>query len=166
MVWSIVQLLFAVVVSPLACGLQGMGNGPGRTTLHPSKQIGENIIHGLYCFLRQLDENIMLSGYPDQAERSWSWLLVLLHVFSIVMVGVSIDKLTAATKVMYQGVSMGIMLAVLFMFVYQIQDQWCEYGVLYFRALAGSGKLEKLVDKAKQKAGEKRKRMDAWKKEG
>ncbi len=117
---SIIQLLFAVVLSPLACGLQGMGNGPGWTTLHPSKQIGENIIHGLYCFLRQLDEDIMLSSYPNQAECSCSWLLVLLHVFFIVMVGVSIDKLAAATKVMYRGVSMGIMLAVLFMFVYQI----------------------------------------------
>ena len=30
----------------------------------------------------------------------------------------------------------------------------------------GSGKLEKLVDKANQKVGEEWKRMDAWKKEG
>ncbi|KAL7516758.1 hypothetical protein ACHAWX_001738 [Stephanocyclus meneghinianus] len=130
MVLSIFQLLFAVVVSPLAYGLQGMGDGPGWTTLYPSKQIGENFSHGLSCFLGRLDEEIMLSGYPEQAECSWSWLLVLLHVFSIVMVGVSIDKLAAATKVMYRGVSMGIMLAVVFMFIYQIRDQWCEYGVL------------------------------------
>jgi hypothetical protein len=130
MVLSIFQLLFAVVVSPLAYGLQGMGDGPGWTTLYPSKQIGENFSHGLSCFLGTLDEETMISGYPEKAECSWSWLLVLLHVFSIVMVGVSIDKLAAATKVMYRGVSMGIMLAVLFMFIYQIRDQWCEYGVL------------------------------------
>lgn len=130
MVLSIFQLLFSVVVSPLAYGLQGMGDGLGWTTLYPSKQIGENFSHGLSCFLGTLDEDTMLSGYPEVAECSWSWLLVLLHVFSIVMVGVSIDKLAAATKVMYRGVSMGIMLAVLFMFIYQIRDQWCEYGVL------------------------------------
>jgi hypothetical protein len=130
MVLSIFQLLFAVVVSPLAFVLQGMGDGLGWTTLYPSKQIGENFSHGLSCFLGTLDEDTMLSGYPEVAECSWSWLLVLLHAISIVMVGVSIDKLAAATKVMYRGVSMGIMLAVLFMFIYQIRDQWCEYGVL------------------------------------
>lgn len=130
MVLSIFQLLFAVVVSPLAYGLQGMGDGVGWTTLYPSKQIGENFSHGLSCFLGTLDEDTMLNGYPEAAQCSWSWLLVLLHVFSIVMVGVSIDKLSAATKVMYRGVSMGIMMAVFFMFIYQIRDQWCEYGVL------------------------------------
>lgn len=130
MVLSIFQLLFAVVVSPLAYGLQGMGDGVGWTTLYPSKQIGENFSHGLSCFLGALDEETMRNAYPEEAQCSWSWLLVLLHVFSIIMVGVSIDKLAATTKAMYRGVSLGIMLAVLFMFIYQIRDQWCEYGVL------------------------------------
>ena len=44
------------------------------------------------------------------------------------MVGVACDKLAAATKIMYRGVSMGIMVAVIFMFIYQIRDKWCEYG--------------------------------------
>lgn len=42
---------------------------------------------------------------------------------------------------------------------------YLPFCVEYLRALAGSGKLEKLVGKAKKEAGEKRKRMDAWKKE-
>lgn len=130
MVLSIFQLLFAIVVSPLAYGLQGMGDGPGWTTLYPSKQIGENFSNGLYCFIGTLDEETMKHGYPEEAECDWAWLLVLLHVLSIVMVGVAIDKLAAATKVMYRGVSMGIMIAVLFMFIYQIRDKWCEYGPL------------------------------------
>jgi hypothetical protein len=130
MVLSIFQLLFAVVVSPLAYGLQGMGDGSGWTMLYPSKQIGENFSHGLSCFVGTLDEETMRHGYPEEAECSWSLLLVFLHVLSITLVGVAIDKLAAATKVMYRGVSMGIMLAVLLMFIYQIRDQWCEYGVL------------------------------------
>ena len=130
MVLSIFQLLFAIVVSPLAFGLQGMGDGPGWTTLYPSKQIGENFSDGLSCFLGTLDEETMKNGYPEMAECSWAWALVLMHIVSIIMVGVAIDKLAAATKVMYRGVSMGIMVAVLLMFVYQIHDKWCEYGPL------------------------------------
>ncbi|KAL7547029.1 hypothetical protein ACHAWF_010354 [Thalassiosira exigua] len=130
LVLSVFQLLFAVVVSPLAYGLQGMGDGPGWTSLYPSKRIGENFSDGLACFLGTLDEETMRNGYPETAECRWAWLLVLLHVISIILVGVAIDKLAAATKVMYRGVSMGIIFAVILMFVYQIRDQWCEYGPL------------------------------------
>ena len=130
MVLSIFQLLFAIVVSPLAYGLQGMGDGPGWTTLYPSKSIGENFSHGLSCFIGTLDDETMRSGYPEVAICNWAWSLVLLHVLSIIMVGVAIDKLAAATKVMYRGVSMGIIFAVILMFIYQIRDQWCEYGPL------------------------------------
>ena len=130
LVLSIFQLLFAIVVSPLAYGLQGMGNGPGWTSLFESKQIGENFSHGLQCFLGTLDEETMKTGYPEIAECRFSAALLLLHVLSIIMVGVAIDKLAMATKVMYRGVSMGIILAVIMMFIYQIQDKWCDYGPL------------------------------------
>ncbi|KAL9183067.1 hypothetical protein ACHAXT_004854 [Thalassiosira profunda] len=130
LVLSIFQLLFAIVVSPLAYGLQGMGDGPGWTTLYPSKSIGENFAHGLACFLGTLDEETQKTGYPEEAVCSWSWALIIGHVLSIIMVGVAIDKLAAATKVMYRGVSMGILVSVLLMFIYQIRDQWCEYGPL------------------------------------
>jgi len=130
LVLSVFQLLFAIVVSPLAYGLEGMGFGPGWITLFPSKNISTNFAHGLQCFTGRLDEGIMLRGYPEEARCEWSWLLLVLHVLSIIFVGVAIDKLAAATKVMYRGVSFGIMLGVLFMFVYQIRDKWCEYGAL------------------------------------
>ncbi|KAL7535702.1 hypothetical protein ACHAXR_006676 [Thalassiosira sp. AJA248-18] len=129
-VLSIFQLLFAIVVSPLAYGLQGMGDGPGWTSLYQSKSIGENFSHGLQCFIGTLDEETMENGYHESARCNWAWALVLLHVISIMMVGVAIDKLAAATKVMYRGVSMGIIVAVILMFVYQIRDKWCEYGPL------------------------------------
>lgn len=130
MVLSVFQLLFAIVVSPLAYGLQGMGNGPGWTGLYPSKGMGENFSHGLECFLGTLDDETMNNGYPEDADCQWSAALVLLHVLSIIMVGVAIDKLAAATKVMYRGVSMGIIFAVILMFWYQIRDRWCQYGPL------------------------------------
>ncbi|KAL3781011.1 hypothetical protein ACHAW5_000402 [Stephanodiscus triporus] len=130
MVLSVFQLLFAIVVSPLAYGLQGMGSGPGWTGLYPSKGMGENFSHGLECFLGTLDDEIMNNGYPEDADCQWSATLVLLHVLSIIMVGVAIDKLAAATKVMYRGVSMGIIFAVILMFCYQIRDRWCQYGPL------------------------------------
>mmetsp|Transcript_55824 Transcript_55824/g.118741 ORF Transcript_55824/g.118741 Transcript_55824/m.118741 type:complete len:371 (+) Transcript_55824:281-1393(+) len=129
-VLSIFQLLFAVVVSPLAYGLQGMGDGPGWTTLYPSMSIGDNFSDGLACFVGALDSDTMENKYPEAARCRWAGPLVSLHVISIISVGVAVDKLAAATKVMYRGVSFGIMLAVVFMFVYQIRDQWCEYGPL------------------------------------
>ena len=131
MVLSVFQLLFAIVVSPLAYGLQGMGNGPGWTALYPSRGMGENFSNGLRCFLGTLDDETMSGGvYPEDADCEWSAALVILHVLSIMMVGVAIDKLAAATKVMYRGVSMGIIFAVILMFWYQIRDRWCQYGPL------------------------------------
>jgi len=111
-VLSIFQLLFAIVVSPLAYGLQGMGDGDNWTTLYPSKRIGENFSHGMSCFLGTLDEEIMKSGYPETAECSWSAALVTLHVLSIIMVGVAIDKLASATKVMNRGISMKVRVSI------------------------------------------------------
>ena len=110
LVLSIFQLLFAIVVSPLAYGLQGMGDGDNWTTLYPSKRIGENFSHGMSCFLGTLDEEIMKSGYPETAECRWSAALVILHVLSIIMVGVAIDKLASATKVMNRKVRVCVVL--------------------------------------------------------
>lgn len=128
LVLSIFQLLFAVVVSPLAYGLQGMGAGSGWTSQYPSTQISQNFSDGFYCFLGILDKDTQSTGYPEEAECKYAWELVILHVISILLVGVACDKLAAATKIMYRGVSMGIMVAVVFMFIYQIRDKWCEYG--------------------------------------
>ena len=108
LVLSIFQLLFAIIVSPLAYGLQGMGDGDNWTSLYPSKSIGDNFHHGLMCFAGVLDESTMKEGYPEPATCRWSLLLVFGHALSIVMVGISCDKLAAATKVMYRGVSFGI----------------------------------------------------------
>mmetsp|Transcript_28760 Transcript_28760/g.45285 ORF Transcript_28760/g.45285 Transcript_28760/m.45285 type:complete len:676 (+) Transcript_28760:24-2051(+) len=128
LVLSIFQLLFAVVVSPLAYGLQGMGAGSGWTAQYPSTEISQNFSDGFHCFLGILDKETQATGYPEDARCQYAWELVVLHVISILLVGVACDKLAAATKIMYRGVSMGIMVAVIFMFIYQIRDKWCEYG--------------------------------------
>jgi hypothetical protein len=107
-----------------------MGNRLSWTGLYPSKGMGENFLNGLKCFLGTLDDETMNNGYPKDANCDWSAALVFLHVLLIIMVGVAINKLAAATKVMYQGVLMGITFAVILMFWYQIQDRWCQYGPL------------------------------------
>jgi len=127
---SVLQLAFAGLVSPLAYGLQGMGSGPGWTAWYPSAGIGENFSHGLACFAGTLDVETMRDRYPEKAVCEGAGALLVLHVLSIVSVGIAVDRLAAATKVMYRGVSFGIMLAVMLMFVYQIRDKWCEYGPL------------------------------------
>ena len=52
MVLLVFQLLFAIVVSPLVYGLQGMGNGPGWTVLYPSRGMGENFLNGFKSMLK------------------------------------------------------------------------------------------------------------------
>ena len=54
---------------------------------------------------------------------------------------------------------------------WEIENERRRFNYLPFcvellRSLAGSGKFESLVDKAKTSAGEKRKRAEAWKKQG
>ena len=127
---SVLQLVFAGLVSPLAYVLQGMGSGPEWTAWYPSTDIGGNFRHGLACFAGTLDAETMNGGYPEKAVCEGAGVLLVLHVLSIISVGIAVDRLAAATKVMYRGVSFGIMLAVMLMFVYQIRDKWCDYGPL------------------------------------
>ena len=74
MTLSVFQLLFAVVVSPLAYGLQGMGEPSAQwMELYPSKRIGENFSDGLRCLIGTLDEGTMRQGYPEMAQCEWAW---------------------------------------------------------------------------------------------
>lgn len=130
MVLSIFQLVVSLCISPIAYCLQGMGTGIGWEELYPSKDMSTNFHNGLRCALGSLDIDTMEHGYEEEAECQYSAGLILLHVLSIIMVGVAIDKLAMATKVMYRGVSMGIIFAVIFMFWVQRQNEWVQYGPL------------------------------------
>jgi hypothetical protein len=130
MVLSLFQLIVALCISPVVYCLQGMGTGMGWEGLYPSKEMSTNFHNGLRCALGSLDSNTMAHGYEEEAECQYSSGLIVLHVLSIIMVGVAIDKLAMTTKVMYRGVSMGIIFAVIFMFWVQRQNEWVQYGPL------------------------------------
>lgn len=57
------------------------------------------------CFLGLLDEDRASNDYYDEANCSFALALVFLHCFSIICVGIAVDKIVnaGATKVMYRG---------------------------------------------------------------
>jgi CRT-like, chloroquine-resistance transporter-like len=142
---SIFQFIFASIMSPLVYTLLGFAAADDWPTLYPSSDFSKNFGDGFRCFFGQLDEETQVNGYYDDANCKHSLLLVVLYAFSIISIGVAVDKICnaggttkergcvlltcknqkiklltnclflvrAATKVMYRGVSAGIILAVI-----------------------------------------------------
>jgi hypothetical protein len=129
-VLSILQFTFIMIVSPLVYTLQGMA-APGQwTKLYPSIQFSANFFDGLKCFMGTLSEEREAHGYAESAICHHSLIVVLAHVLCIIMVGVAVDKIVhaGATKVMYRGISAGIILAVISMYIYDLYDPDFNYG--------------------------------------
>lgn len=130
---SCFQFMFVLVLSPLAFTMQGFGTSTSKgkwTDLYPSSELGENFLDGLRCFFGQLDEDDQLFKYQDNAHCNFTLGLVLLHAFSIIAVGFAVDMIVNAgtTKVMYRGVSAGIVVAVLCMRAYDENIPDFNYG--------------------------------------
>ena len=130
---SLMQLVFLLIISPLVYGLQGLSGatkGEDWTSLYPSSQISENFRDGLACFLGTLDEDRQTSVYPEDAVCDNSMLIVVIHVMSIIIIGVAVDKIVnaGATKIMFRGISAGIVLSVISLYVYDIHDPEFNYG--------------------------------------
>jgi hypothetical protein len=130
---SIFQFMFLLIISPLVYGLQGMSGARKQDTwsdLYPSAQISDNFQDGLACFLGTLDHDTQESAYPEDAMCEYSMLIVVAHVMSIIIIGVAVDKIVnaGATKIMYRGISAGIILAVIALFTYDIHDPDFNYG--------------------------------------
>lgn len=127
---SIFQFVFASIASPLVYVLQGLGSRGDWTKLYPASGFSDNYIDGLKCFFGLLDEDDQELKYPEEADCRFSLGLVLLHVFSIIAVGVAVDKIVnaGATKVMYRGISAGIIVAVLSMHYYDMKSPHFSYG--------------------------------------
>lgn len=128
---SILQFTFIMIVSPLVYTLQGMAAPGNWTSLYPSIQFSANFLDGLRCFFGVLESSQAKHGYAEPASCEHSLVFVILHVLSIIMVGVSVDKIVhaGATKVMYRGISAGIILAVISMLIYGFYDPDFNYGL-------------------------------------
>jgi hypothetical protein len=127
---SIFQFTFASVMAPLVFGLQGLSYKKHWKDLYPSTDFSENFMDGLSCFFGRLDKDDQLNKYPDDANCKCSLALVCAHSFSIIAVGVAVDKIVSAgaTKLMYRGISAGITLAVVTMHVYDLNIPYFNYG--------------------------------------
>jgi CRT-like, chloroquine-resistance transporter-like len=129
---SILQFLIAIVVSPLLFTLQGLSSTvvDDWTTLYPSTKYRENYIDSLKCLFNILSDDDQLNKYPEDAQCKYAFVLVLLQAFSIIVVGVAVDKIVnaGATKVMYRGISAGIIGAVLCMKLYDAHLPEYNYG--------------------------------------
>jgi hypothetical protein len=127
---SIFQFTFASIMAPLVFGLQGLSYKEHWTSLYPSTDFSQNFKDGLSCFFGRLDKDDQLHKYPDDANCTCSLALVCAHSFSIIAVGVAVDKIVSAgaTKLMYRGISAGITLAVVSMHVYDLNIPYFNYG--------------------------------------
>lgn len=130
LVLSTFQFTLILLVSPLVYTLQGMAAPGDWTQLYPSIECKANFLDALKCFFGLLDEDTETSGYAEPANCRHALLVVLSHVLCIVMVGVAVDKIVhaGATKVMYRGISVGIILAVIAMYIYDLYDPDFNYG--------------------------------------
>jgi hypothetical protein len=131
LVLSILQFTFVLLISPLVYTLQGMAAPGDWTQLYPSIQCKANFVDALKCFFDILDQGIAKNGYAEPAYCKHALLIVVSHVFCIVMVGVAVDMIVhaGATKVMYRGISVGIILAVIAMYIYDLYDPDFNYGL-------------------------------------
>jgi len=130
LILSVFQFTFVMIISPLVYSLQGLGSHSNWASLYPSSGISENFKHGLECYMGTIDHDVEKYAYYTDATCEYSLALVLLHVASIMMVGVAVDKIVhaGATKVLYRGISAGIILAVIVMYIYDLSDPDFDYG--------------------------------------
>lgn len=129
---SVFTFIFALIMSPLLFGLQGLGESGDWTKLYPSEDFSENFSDGIMCFANILKEDDQLHKYPDDARCKFTFLLTILYAFSVIGVGVAVDKIVnaGATPVTHRGISAGIILAVLCMYWYDLNIPYFSYGPL------------------------------------
>ena len=127
---SVFQFIFASIMAPLVYTLEGLAATEDWPNLYPSSGFSTNFMEGFQCFVGTLDEDLATNKYDDSAECDFSIALILLYSFSIIMVGVAVDKIVnaGATKVMYRGVSAGIIASSLCLYTYDMHSTRFNYG--------------------------------------
>lgn len=124
------QFIFASIMSPLVYIFLGFAASDNWSELYPSADYRKNVGQGLQCFLGILDKEEEKNGYYDEASCHHLLYLVVLYSFSVISVGVAVDKIVngGATKVMYRGVSAGIILSVISLYLYDLHIPDFNYG--------------------------------------
>ena len=92
-VLSSFQLIFASIMSPLVYILLGFYASDDWMELYPSSEFSKNFGEGLQCFIGILDEEKAQNGYQDEASCKHLFFLVTLYSFSVISVGVAVDKI-------------------------------------------------------------------------
>lgn len=93
---SLFQFIFASIMSPLVYTLLGFAAADDWPTLYPPSDFSKNFGDGFRCFFGSLDEGTQIDGYYDDANCAHSLLLVVLYAFSIISIGVAVDKICNA----------------------------------------------------------------------
>ena len=124
---SITSLIFIILLSPLVYSLQGLGtpitddmNVTQWIELYPSYTYASNFHQSLDCILGTISDEIQLTGYPEVAHCKNSWLLVLIHVLSIMFMQYALEKMcsSGAPRLVGHSLSFGLVLGSSFMFTY------------------------------------------------
>ena len=135
LVLSVFQFFLILLVSPCVMVLLGFGansdNAPWYT-LFPSSSFRKNFMMGIQCYLGTLTQDQEQDAFVEESKCHLSGLLTVLHVTSIVVVGVAVDKIVVAgaTRVLYRGISAGIIVAVIGMFIRSLEDKAFNHGPL------------------------------------
>jgi hypothetical protein len=95
-VLSVFQFVFASIMSPLVYTLLGFAASDDWPKLYPSSEFSKNFADGFRCFSGTLDDDRAENGYPDEAICDRSLLLVCMYSFSVICVGVAVDKIVNA----------------------------------------------------------------------
>ena len=141
---SLFSAIFAIIASPIFYPLQGLADRPStpedNTNLevknwihqYPSKEVSQNFNDGLLCIAGTLSNEQQIRGYPEEAHCDFAYGFVLLHVISIIVISHAVGKICSAGafKIMHRGISVGIILSVISLFIYQVFVDDVDYGVL------------------------------------
>jgi hypothetical protein len=95
-VLSVFQFVFASIMSPLVYTLLGFATSDDWPKLYPSSEFSKNFADGFRCYSGTLESDRAENGYPDEATCDGALLLVCMYAFSVISVGVAVDKIVNA----------------------------------------------------------------------
>ena len=100
--------------------------------MYPSKATSANFIDGLRCFAGTLDKATEMSLYPEPATCRFLWLVAIVHVLSIIVAGVAVERLVyrGALRLLHICISGGFILAIAAMYSYEIVTPFHIYGYI------------------------------------